>query len=50
MDDQVDIQTLIKGCMKGKRKAQYDLYRHCYTFLLPVCKRYENNEEDAPPC
>lgn len=47
MTDKVDIHSLIKGCIKGKRRAQYELYRHCYTFLLPVCMRYEANEEDA---
>lgn len=40
-------ESLIKGCIKGKRKAQYALYRHCYTLLLPVCMRYQHNEEDA---
>ncbi len=47
MADSINIQSLIERCHKGKRKAQYELYRYCYSFLLPVCMRYERNEEDA---
>ena len=47
MADEDSITTLIKGCIQGKRKAQYELYRHCYVQLMPVCQRYEQNEEDA---
>lgn len=39
--------SMIKGCLKGKRRAEYELYRHCYSLLMPVCMRYEHNEEDA---
>lgn len=47
MAEQDDTKLLIRQCLKGKRKAQYDLYRVCFSFLLPVCMRYESNEEDA---
>jgi RNA polymerase sigma factor (sigma-70 family) len=47
MADDGKTPSLIKGCLKGKRRAQYELYRHCYSLLMPVCMRYEHNEEDA---
>ncbi|MBD79090.1 MAG: RNA polymerase subunit sigma-70 [Crocinitomicaceae bacterium] len=33
--------------MKDNRKAQFALYRSCYSILLSVCLRYEKNKEDA---
>lgn len=38
---------IIKGCMNNDRKAQFEFYRHFYPALMPVCKRYLNNKEDA---
>lgn len=38
---------LLEGCKKGERRAQFELYRQCYSILLSVCLRYERNKEDA---
>ncbi len=40
-------QDIIDGCIANKRKAQFALYKQCYSILLSVCLRYENNKEDA---
>ncbi|HZH86210.1 MAG TPA: RNA polymerase sigma factor [Brumimicrobium sp.] len=42
----IDVK-LLKACSKNKRKAQEELYEACFLFLLPICKRYHNNEHDA---
>lgn len=38
---------LIQGCISKDRKAQFELYKECYSVLLSVCFRYKNNKEDA---
>lgn len=38
-------QDLIKRCIKKDRRAQYNLYKHCYGILMPVCYRYKYSEE-----
>ena len=38
---------LLEGCIRGERKAQYELYKLCYGILMAVCFRYERNKEDA---
>lgn len=44
----MNIQTeLIEACRKEDRRAQFELYRVCYSILLSVCLRYERNKEDA---
>lgn|SRR5690554_822714 len=43
---QIDIE-LLKACAKNKRKAHEELYKACYMFLIPICKRYHKNDEDA---
>jgi len=42
----IDVK-LLKACSKNKRKAQEKLYEACFMFLIPICKRYHNNEQDA---
>ncbi|RFC53938.1 sigma-70 family RNA polymerase sigma factor [Brumimicrobium aurantiacum] len=42
----IDVK-LLKACAKNKRKAQEKLYEACFLFLMPICKRYHNNEQDA---
>jgi len=42
----IDVK-LLKACSKNKRKAQEKLYEACFLFLMPICKRYHNNEQDA---
>lgn len=38
---------LLERCIRGERKAQYELYKLCYGILMAVCFRYERNKEDA---
>lgn len=38
---------VLKGCIKGERKAQQTLYKTCFQPLLGICMRYKNNEEDG---
>lgn len=40
-------QTLIESCIKGERKAEYALYKLCYSYLMSICVRYTRNEERA---
>ncbi|MFQ3326054.1 MAG: RNA polymerase sigma-70 factor (ECF subfamily) [Salibacteraceae bacterium] len=38
---------ILEGCIANKRKSQFLLYKQCYSILLSICLRYENNKEDA---
>jgi RNA polymerase sigma factor (sigma-70 family) len=40
-------QDLLKYCLEGDRKAQYQLYKHYAAKLLVVAWRYTKNKEDA---
>lgn len=42
----IDIE-LLKLAEKGDRKAQNDLFKYCFTLLMPVCFRYTKSEEFA---
>lgn len=37
----------IKKCRKQDRQAQFDLYHHCFDYLLAICFRYRKQREDA---
>ena len=39
--------NLLKDCIKGKRRAQFDLYKQCYPILMRVCRRYRKNEDEV---
>ncbi|MDF9798740.1 RNA polymerase sigma factor (sigma-70 family) [Catalinimonas alkaloidigena] len=41
------LQTLITGCLKGKRKSQEKLYQRFYPYGMSVCLRYTDTEEEA---
>jgi len=44
----MDIQpTLIEACIKGERKAEYDLYKATYSYLMSICVRYTRNSDRA---
>lgn len=44
----MDVQPdLIKLCIKGDRKAEYTLYKACFSYLMSICIRYTRNEEKA---
>lgn len=38
---------IIEGCKANNRRAQQELFRHCYPFLMNVCTRYRKNEQEA---
>ena len=38
---------LLKQCRKGDRKAQFQLYKSCFSMLMGVCIRYKKDEEEA---
>lgn len=38
---------LICSCLEDDRKAINTLYEYCFHLLMPVCFRYNKNEEDA---
>ncbi|MEM7367208.1 MAG: RNA polymerase sigma factor [Bacteroidota bacterium] len=39
--------ALLKRCQKRDQRAQSELYRLCFVFLMPICYRYAGSEDDA---
>ena len=39
--------STIEGCKKGDQRAQYQLYRDCFSTLKGICHRYRENEHDV---
>jgi RNA polymerase sigma-70 factor (ECF subfamily) len=37
----------IQGCIKGDNASQHALYKSCFPFLMGMCLRYTNNQDDA---
>lgn len=46
MDKEIS-KELLALCVKQDSRAQHELYRLCYSFLMSVCSRYTNNKEDS---
>jgi RNA polymerase sigma-70 factor (ECF subfamily) len=44
---ELDIPTLIDGCIANNRKAQEALYRQFYRFAMTIALRYSRDEMDA---
>jgi RNA polymerase sigma factor (sigma-70 family) len=40
-------EDFLIACRKQNRKAQKDLYAVCFRVFMPLCCRYNKNEEDA---
>ncbi|MCE3295989.1 MAG: hypothetical protein K0R65_1703 [Crocinitomicaceae bacterium] len=38
---------LLQNCINNDRRAQKKLYELCYRIFMPLCMRYNRNEEDA---
>jgi len=38
---------LITACIRKERKAQYELYKLVFRYLMSICIRYTNSYEDA---
>lgn len=44
----MDIQPeLINNCLKGDRKAEYELYKVTYSYLMSICVRYTRQQDRA---
>jgi RNA polymerase sigma-70 factor (ECF subfamily) len=40
-------KELLDLCRRQDNRAQHELYRQCYSFLMSVCSRYTINKEDS---
>jgi RNA polymerase sigma factor (sigma-70 family) len=40
-------QSLINRCINGDRKAEYELFKECFSYLMSICIRYTRQEEKA---
>ncbi len=38
---------LLTACIKSERKAEYELYKMTYGYLMSICFRYTNSRDDA---
>ncbi|HWY98974.1 MAG TPA: sigma-70 family RNA polymerase sigma factor [Bacteroidia bacterium] len=38
---------LITACINRERKAEYELYKRTYGYLMIICRRYANSKEEA---
>jgi RNA polymerase sigma factor (sigma-70 family) len=38
---------LITACINKERRAEYELYKNTYSYLMSVCFRYVNTKEEA---
>ncbi len=39
--------TLIASCIKRDRKAEYELYKSTYSYLMSICLRYTKDKDMA---
>lgn len=47
LDIQANEDDFISACVRKEKWAQKKLYEDHYPVMLPVCKRYSNNSDDA---
>ncbi len=40
-------QQLLEDCIRGDRRAQFQLYKSCFNVLMGVCIRYKKDEDEA---
>jgi RNA polymerase sigma factor (sigma-70 family) len=40
-------ESILEGCIAGKRNAQSTLYKKCASTMLGVCMRYTSNRDEA---
>src|SRR4051812_33908862 len=38
---------LIKACKNGERRAEYELYKSTFSYLMSICVRYTRNSDKA---
>ena len=39
--------SLITACINGERRAEYELYKACFSYMMSICIRYTRNEDRA---
>lgn len=42
-----DVNNLLRGCLKGEREAQKNLYRRFYGYAMSISLRYSKDAEEA---
>lgn len=47
INEERDIDDIIRGCKAANRQAQEKLYRSFYRVMMTLCLRYTKNEADA---
>ncbi|MFD1552759.1 RNA polymerase sigma factor [Putridiphycobacter roseus] len=47
MENQQELQNIITGCIKGKRKYQKQLFEKYYGKMMGVCMRYARDQDEA---
>ncbi|MBO7647692.1 MAG: RNA polymerase sigma factor [Bacteroidales bacterium] len=47
MNEKKNIESILEGCLRQDRKAQYSLYQEFAPKMLSVCRRYCNSQEEA---
>lgn len=40
-------RDILKACLKGQEKAQYELYRLCFNDLMKISARYNSDHQEA---
>lgn len=40
-------QALIESCIRGERKAEYELYKSTFSYFMSICVRYTHNQDRA---
>ena len=47
VENSKELQNIIEGCIKGKRKSQKQLFEKYYGKMKAVCMRYARDEDEA---
>ena len=47
METQKELQIIVEGCIKGKRKYQKQLFEMFYGKMMAVCMRYAKDQDEA---
>lgn len=40
-------EEVLDKCARGDRRAQYQLYSQCYSFMMTICIRYTHSRDEA---
>lgn len=47
MQNNPDVNDIVKGCIEAKRESQKEFYKLFYGFAMGICTRYCNSNDDA---